>query len=808
MRVYTRLLQTAFLVAVIAKCLVQNGFSQRIDTTLNVYAEQYQQERAYLHFDKSAYNPGETIWFKAYLMAGILPSDMNRNFYVDVSDAEGNVLAHSVYPVLEASAKGQFELNKAYKGAFVHVKAYTRWMLNFDTAFLYNKDIRVLQKADPKNNTPKPATVASLQFFPEGGNTITGIYNRIAFKANDQFGRPVKIKGILLNSKGATIDSIKSIHDGMGLFNLQPLAGISYSVKWVDEQGAYHNTPLPEAKSTGATLQVKNSGSKRVFVITRTADAPDNFKQLHIVGTMHQQLVYMANVKLTEQQSISGVIPGDILTTGVLQVTLFDANWAPIAERISFLNNNDAVFSPEVGFSALGLGKRKRNEIVISLPDSISANLSVSVTDKGIGTDSSDNIISHLLLTGELKGRVYKPSYYFSDDADSIQQHLDLVMLTHGWRRFNWPDVVQGKMPVIKYPKDTAYLYFSGRVFNATPAQLREGGDLLTIIRFKDSSTQTLYLPIKKDGSFSKPGLFVIDSARVYYQFLQNKSLTDVTEVKFFASTLPSPQHFYVDKSVTAFNQWFDTTGNYRNRYLADQQARLEELIKSATLQEVTVKSKTKTPVQVLDEKYATGLFRGGDGFQFDVMNDFSSQGAVNVFTYLQGRVAGLQITVGGDGRVSMQWRGSSPTVFLDEVQQTDITSISNMNMRDVAYVKVFRPPFFGASGGGQGGAIAVYTRKGGDVKQEFGKGLPTKLITGYSAIKEFYSPNYGTINERNEQQDIRSTLYWNPYVLTTYENHKIKLSFYNNDITDAFRVIVEGVSKDGKLMHIEKVVE
>ena len=788
--------------------MLYNSFAQRIDTTLNVYADQYQQERAYLHYDKAAYNAGETIWFKAYLMAGIVPSEMNKNFYVDISDAEGNVLAHNVYPIIQASAKGQFEINKNYKGAFVHIKAYTQWMLNFDTAFLYDKDIRVLQKTDPKSTAPKPAIVASLQFFPEGGDAITGIYNRIAFKANDQFGRPVKIKGLLQNSKGATIDSFKSIHDGMGFFNLMPLAGMNYTAKWIDEQGASHVTPLPAAKSTGVNLQVKISGAKRIFIITRTADAPDNLKQLHIAATIHQQLVYMANVKLTEQQSISGAIPGQILPTGVLQITLFDANWIPIAERISFLNNHDVEFNPEVGFSKLGLGKRGRNEIVISLPDSISSNLSVSITDKGIGTDSSNNIISHLLLTGELKGRIYKPAYYFSDDADSIQQHLDLVMLTHGWRRFNWPDVVQGKMPVIKYPKDSSYLFFSGKVFNASPAQLREGGDLLTIIKFRDSSTQTLYLPVKKDGTFTKPGMFVFDSARVYYQFLLNKSLTDLTEIKFFTSTLPSPQHFYVDKSITAYNQWFDTTGNYRNRYLADQQARLEELMKSATLQEVTVKSKTKTPVQILDEKYASGLFRGGDGFQFDIMNDIAAQSSVSVFTYLQGKVAGLQIIPGQDGRVNMQWRGSVPTVFLDEVQQTDVSAIANMNMHDVAYVKVFRPPFFGASGGGAGGAIAVYSRRGGDVKKEFGKGLPTKLVTGYSGIKEFYSPNYGTINEKNEQQDIRSTLYWNPYVLTTYENHKIKISFYNNDITDAFRVIVEGVSKDGKLAHIEKVIE
>ena len=77
-----------------------------------------------------------------------------------------------------------------------------------------------------------------------------------------------------------------------------------------------------------------------------------------------------------------------------MQITLFDSNWVAIAERITFINNNDYSFEPEVGFAQLGTDKRKQNTLVIEAPDSISANLSVSVTDAGIGIDSSDDIVS------------------------------------------------------------------------------------------------------------------------------------------------------------------------------------------------------------------------------------------------------------------------------------------------------------------------------------------------------------------------------------------------------------------------------
>jgi hypothetical protein len=124
-----------------------------------------------------------------------------------------------------------------------------------------------------------------------------------------------------------------------------------------------------------------------------------------------------------------------------------------------------------------------------------------------------------------------------------------------------------------------------------------------------------------------------------------------------------------------------------------------------------------------------------------------------------------------------------------------------------VALVKVFRPPFMGGFNGANG-AIAIYTRKGGDIKSEPGKGLPSSKVFGYSPIKEFYSPNYASFSQRNEQRDIRTTLYWNPGVVTTPQNNKAVVIFYNNDVSSAFRVIIEGMTADGKLAHIEQIME
>jgi len=119
--------------------------------------------------------------------------------------------------------------------------------------------------------------------------------------------------------------------------------------------------------------------------------------------------------------------------------------------------------------------------------------------------------------------------------------------------------------------------------------------------------------------------------------------------------------------------------------------------------------------------------------------------------------------------------------------------------------IKIFRPPFFGGFGGSNG-AIAVYTKKGNFTSQDV-KGLDFVSIAGYSPIKEFYSPDY-EVDPALDKDDYRTTLYWNPYVLTEKNNRKVLLTFFNNDITKRIRVVIEGTNSEGKLTRIEKIFE
>ncbi len=776
------------------------SMAQRIEENIETFASQYSPERIYLHYDKSAYSAGETIWFKAYMMNEVAPADDSKTLYVDWIDEKGAVLQHSVSPVVDAVTNGQFDIPLDYKGKILYVKAYTKWMLNFDSSFLYYKAIPMLTK-DLGASLSKLKPIPSISFFPEGGEMIAGVVNKIAFKAHDQWGRPLKVKGTVISSQGKTEGKLEAIHDGMGYIFLTPKAGVKYTAKWKDEKGAEHITDLPTLKPDGATLQVTLSGTNRIFNVNCSPGFVSQMDTVHLVGTIFQHLAF--KISRPTNAPIKGTIPTSALPSGILTITLFDKNWNPLAERITYINNNEYAFQPELEVQRWGLNKRARNELIIKVPDSLRSNLSISVTDVAIGSDSSNNIISHFLLSSELRGEVYNPAYYFSSQSDSVSQHLDLVMLTHGWRRFNWDNIVKGKFDPPKFARDTSYITLSGKVIGVLPGQIGRDASVILMVKQKDQEGQMIMAPIQSNGSFNDPSTILFDTAQVYYSFQKANELKDAT-IQFMTDRLPAPP-FKPSSIIKPQGLFPDTTGSYRQFSLVDEANSIAEMARVKTLENVIIKSKTKSQKELIDEKYASGMFAGGDGYQFDLTNDPFATSAINIFTYLQGKVPGLQINANGPNP-TMQWRGGSPQLYLDEIP-ADPSFVSSINPNDVAYIKVFRPPFMGGFNGANG-AIAIYTRKGGDMKSEPGKGLANNKVFGYTAIREFYAPNYASFTQRNEDRDLRTTLYWNPAVITAPKNNEVTVTFYNNDVSEAFRVIIEGMTSDGKLAHVEQILE
>jgi hypothetical protein len=546
---------------------------------------------------------------------------------------------------------------------------------------------------------------------------------------------------------------------------------------------------------------------KAYVQVERNVDVPANYRKLKLLVHQNQQLIYTVDFKGEEKLVQKAALPIDEMPTGIVQFSLFTEDWMPVAERIVFVNNRLHEFNAKLNLPIIDLKKRGKNVIEIFVSDTASTNMSMSITDASIVLPEQQTIYSSLLLSADIKGKVFNPAYYFSSDADSVSAHLDLVMLTNGWRRFDWEKIKAGILPTIKYDAETDFIYLNGKVSgNLSQANSK---DLLLnmILSGRDSSFKIITTPVAKNGMFEYKDVFFYDTLRVFYSFNNNPKLTEQTQVKIENGLLRS-EYKKIDLGLsTSRKGWSDSMAMVQLNYYLSEQEKLRRQMESATLQEVIVKAKIKSPVQVLDEKYATGLFTGGDGYSFDLTNDMSAMSATDVLSYLQGKVAGLLIS-GSGASATVSWRGATPDMYLNEMK-LGIDMIQTTNVNDIAFIKVFRPPFFGSGGGGSGGAIAIYTKKGssGRGNQANSKGMENTILGGYSVFKEFFNPNYDKPTG-NFEVDNRTTLYWNPYLLTNKRSPRTKVEFYNNDSSKKLQLVLEGMTSNGKLTRVVKMIE
>ena len=793
------------LITILLACSAPQLFAQRIDTLMHAYTSSYPREKAYLQMDKSQYNTGETIWYKAYLTVLGYPSPLSKNLYVEILDDKGHILDRNSAPVIESSAAGSFKIPDGYKSPYVYVRAYSRWMLNFDTAFLFFKPLRVLNNSIAQGKA-EAVSKTVLRFFPEGGDCVEGLESRVAFKAADRDGYPVNVQGTIVNAKGDKVASFVSVRDGMGTFAFTPEKGGVYVAKWKDKSNVLRTTPMPVARPMGVVLRIDSQDSSKVYTISGNNGDSVPVATYHLVCHTSGDVFYMATLRLRNGETISQSFATVNLPSGIVTVTLFDDQWQPVAERISFVDNNEYMFFPAIHQLATKLERRGENAIEIEYADTVKSNMSVSITDADLDgpvNSKADNIISNLLLTSELRGRIYNPWDYLSNPIDSVRRELDLVMLTNGWRRYNWSDIVGKNYPPLRFLPDS-FMAIKGRVYGVSDK--RAIGDINIMSDGGGGHNRFMFAEVDTSGRFQIPNYFIYGQQKIYYQFnkkdqfpgatvsLDNGLFKGTGKINVTDSSLADVQ--VPDEQLLAKNKAYlhmirDSTGSNLN--------------KIKQLQTIVIKAPEKSPEEKLEDKYTSGLFKGGDGYQFDVENDPFGASSMSVFTYLQGKVAGLQINANGP-QTSLSWRGGSPGLYLDEMN-VDVSALQNMSMSDVAFIKVFRPPFIGM--GGANGGIAIYTKKGGPSKPTGNtQSMESGMVIGYTPPKEFYSPDYAVPIPAHDTSDLRSTLFWQPFILLDKTTRRARVSFYNNDITKRFKIVLEGMTADGRWAHKEMLID
>ncbi|HMK03315.1 MAG TPA: hypothetical protein VK489_03950, partial [Ferruginibacter sp.] len=358
-------------------------------------------------------------------------------------------------------------------------------------------------------------------------------------------------------------------------------------------------------------------------------------------------------------------------------------------------------------------------------------------------------------------------------------------------------------MPRINYPADD-YLAVRGQVGKEVMAKLPPEEIVNLIIKTKDSTNNFYTMRPESSGLLTQSGLIFYDTARVLFSFNKNKTWN--TQMAFSTSNYTSRQ------PVSLYNPGSylvpDTTGYVKLNQAASLfnyyiNSKANQPLSEKTLEAVSVKNRNNwrnDPVLKLDERYATGLFKGGASSEaYDILHDEMADQSRDVRSYLRYRSGILQRNADA----------GPPLYFIDE-RIADVSEVDNLWMTSIAYIKIISPYFGTRNDAGKlGPAISIYTKKGDDLIDRRPKVTDLKMVrvAGYSPIKEFYSPDYSETNTTTGT-DARTTLLWLPYILTDAKTLKIPVIFYNNDFTRKMRVVLEGINEEGKMIHMEKIIE
>ena len=432
-------------------------------------------EKVYLHTDQRVYEPGGMIWFRAYLT-----DDNNRPKYgletklrVQLLDPQGELLAELNLKVLpDELANGILIPNDAEEGIYT-LRAATPWLFNFGQDGFFEQKIWVQtldELEEPIVAAAPPAPIKiQLQFFPEGGDLVADFKQKVAFKISDSQGKSLNGRGTLLNSQQQPLLTFESFHRGMGSFSFTPQKGERYAIQVAGFPDTFF-LPVPRTDELALRLELPTPDSLPVVVWKRHPGTAQVL--LRCKDSIVWQQKWMVP---TGETRLS--IPIAQLPVGIAQVLLLDEAGRPFAERLVFLHQARRARVQLKTQQEYRPGEEVKIDIEArdEQGNPLDGLFSLAVVNDQYWTladDQSDNILSRLLLSAELKGKIEAPAFYFIPNEPKAPTALDLVMLTHGWRKFSWKEIrnidPQKSAKLVPFPK---LLEIRGRV-NVYPPKL------------------------------------------------------------------------------------------------------------------------------------------------------------------------------------------------------------------------------------------------------------------------------------------------------------------------------------------------
>jgi hypothetical protein len=790
----------------LAFCLSLSGQTPNNETpaqkaVLDLYAQMlvFPQEKIYVQTDKPYYISGEKIFFRAFVLHASAreSSEISRYVYVELVSANDTVsLRQQIRMDDEMMFYGALSLPEALPQGNYRIRAYTRYMENTGEAYFYTRPVFI---ADPRNKETDELQVKSpnkssnkeepfeITFYPEGGNLISGQSNRLAFKALLPDGSAAEIKGTVFNAQNEEAATFATEHEGMGVFTIQPETGGKYYAQCTCQDQTI-KVNLPEAKTNICSLQALWKDNRLSVSVRKPESSPEQkfYLLMHRQGipTYLEEWDFSKGSKEWDKSEFASGVSHLMLLTDAFQV---------VSERLIFAYNNDAI-NAEIQTNQQSYKPREQVVLDFQLSemeeDTIPATFAISVTDdKDIKIDTTTNILAELLLVSELEGQIRYPAWYFLNDDEKTVQAADLLMLTHGWRRYHVAEALQGNFqkPEIKPEVSQS---FTGILKGRTGKPFKEGKIKILCLDYHFSEV----VQADEKGRYVFDNFEFPDSTTYSFVSYSDKKTTEVDIIPDLISypSINIPTVYPENEKLKLENPDFAT-------YVAkaDKKYVNENGMREIILKEVTVKASKITKFERLDNHIN---LPPNKSITPDKIEEFPPI----TFEELFSRISGVMVT---PGEVTLIRNGMGFVYVVNGIPfNGDFSDLSaTISIQDIAQVDVYTDPasvlFFNIHGSP---VIALTTWPPGmdRYRKQLYKNSQILTPLGYQKPVEFYAPKYDTPERINsDTTDLRSTIYWKPNVLVDDED-EASLEFYTADTPSTYSVVIEGIGRHKTLIY------
>ena len=788
--------------------LVSSSSLTSLDSILSKFSKYHStfpQEKTYLHLSKAHYRLGETIFFKAYLVNASthLSETKSAVVRVELIDPNGKIVAKRILSKSHSRMSGDIDLDVSLNPGRYTIRAYTNWMRNFEEDF-YSSTFNIfkgngLTTYEKPNDNEKEIDLA---FFPEGGDLIVGLENKVALKVIDRSGKGINIQGSILDDDGAKIASFETSALGFAQFGITPAVGQSYKAQ-LSTSGEEYSFDLPQALQKGYALSVSNDFDSDKTQISLTGKDVDLINSSLLI---HQRGIIQYSTTIEESStSFSVELSKAELSPGIHHLTVFDQNDEPVVERLFALNMDftDGQVALEKD-SVYTSGSSVELDISLQNQDkkAITGFLSASVTKENGNYYSHDqNIKNYLLLTSDLKGSVEKPSTYFNGSRES-HESLDLLLLTQGWRRFSWNEVLSENSMETDFSLERRGVALTGTIVeffnrgkaregvismssltNSTPIELNtdlEGRFRIPNINFPDSIDLifTASRKVNKKGKL-RDDTFIKMDKDVPPKVLENPLLTDLatTTIEEFIQEIDTSDLTLLDEVIIEGKQ--------------ELQVARDPFQKAKTLY-------LRPSIRVV----ADSVFKKRGGVK-SVAGFLRNEPGLVVFGSGPTTTVRLQ-GLGKQNRLTPTVDNTTPLFMIDGVP-TDERSLFTLNPFDISYIDVLRgteASLYGTRG--SNGVFIIYLRPPELAKKVERPGSLFLQFPGYYAAKKFVFTDVMKANLAKDPLGV--SVHWNPSVIVNDQGLG-RLSFDLPNEPGNYYIRMEGIAENGSPIFLEEVI-